>query len=306
MPSEDPGVERASGPDWLARPERSNTLAMRSIVAIALMLGRQPARLLLYPICFYFLMFSRMARSASRTYLAKVFERPPRLTEIFRHYHTYASTILDRVFLLNDRFEQFDVRVYGKELVDQAGADGHGCFLLGAHFGSFEVVRSLGRATQVQPMNLVMYEENARKLNAVLYAINPKLAMQVIALGRVDSMLKVGAALGRGEFVGVLGDRTIAGEGTERHAFLGQPAGWTSGPFGLAMILKRPIVLMFGVYRGGKRYDIHFEQLADLRLVDRSQRTAVVEHAMQQYVQRIEHYCRLYPYNWFNFYDFWQ
>jgi predicted LPLAT superfamily acyltransferase len=26
---------------------------------------------------------------------------------------------------------------------------------------------------------------------------------------------------------------------------------------------------------------------------------------LQAYVARLEHYCRLSPYNWFNFYDFW-
>jgi predicted LPLAT superfamily acyltransferase len=25
-----------------------------------------------------------------------------------------------------------------------------------------------------------------------------------------------------------------------------------------------------------------------------------------RYVERLEHYCRLAPYNWFNFYDFWR
>jgi predicted LPLAT superfamily acyltransferase len=27
---------------------------------------------------------------------------------------------------------------------------------------------------------------------------------------------------------------------------------------------------------------------------------------MQRYADRLEHYCRLAPYNWFNFHDFWQ
>jgi len=27
---------------------------------------------------------------------------------------------------------------------------------------------------------------------------------------------------------------------------------------------------------------------------------------MQHYADRLTHYCRLAPYNWFNFFDFWQ
>ena len=294
------------GPEWVARPERSNTLAMRCIVWVALALGRASARLLLYPICLYFLLFSFKARAASRKYLCKVLARKPRMSDLFRHYHAFAATILDRVFLLNDRYADFDIRVHGQEIVDGMNAHGEGCLLLGAHLGSFEIVRALGRAAKVPPMNLVMYEENARKLNSVLRAINPNFAPQVIALGKVDSMLKVEAALDRGEFVGMLGDRTIAGEGTVTYAFLGEQAALPIGPFRIAMILQRPIVLMFGLYRGGKRYDIHFELLADMRQLARSQRGFALDQALKSYIERIEHYCRLYPYNWFNFYDFWR
>ncbi len=30
-----------------------------------------------------------------------------------------------------------------------------------------------------------------------------------------------------------------------------------------------------------------------------------IEETMHLYAQRLEHYCRQAPYNWFNFYDFW-
>ena len=52
-------------------------------------------------------------------------------------------------------------------------------------------MRSLGREAQGMRVSLVMYEENARRLNATLAAINPALPLDVIGLGRVDSMLRV-------------------------------------------------------------------------------------------------------------------
>ena len=70
-------------------------------------------------------------------------------------------------------------------------------------------------------------------------------------------------------------------------------------------MLKRPVVLMFGLYRGGRRYDIYFEPLVDMQYVERTQRDAVIDDAIRTYVQRLEHYCRMAPYNWFNFYDYW-
>jgi predicted LPLAT superfamily acyltransferase len=295
----------ASPPRWIAQPERGQTLAIRVIVWIALTLGRRAARVLLYPICLYFSLFSVSARAASRQYLRAVLGGKPRLRHVYRHYHTFASTILDRVFFLNGEYHRFDIHVHGENVIRNASAGGEGCLLIGAHLGSFEVIRALGRQAGGARVSMVMYEENARKINSVLAAINPDAVLDVIALGTVDSMLKVQNALSRGELVGMLADRTIAGEGTVACTFFGKPARMPVGPFRIAAMLKRPVVLMFGLYRGGRRYDIYFEPLVDMQYVERTQRDAVIDDAIRTYVQRLEHYCRMAPYNWFNFYDYW-
>jgi predicted LPLAT superfamily acyltransferase len=288
------------------RPERSNTLALRLIVWVALTLGRRAARLLLYPVCVYFLIFSSASHAASTKYLRKVLPREPGLADAFRHCHTFAATLLDRVFLFNDQFARFDVRVHNEDILFDMTARGEGCFLLGAHMGSFEIVRALGRRNTAARISLVMYEENAKKFNAVLAAINPELGLQVILLGKIDSMLKVETALKQGEIVGMLGDRTFQGEGTVACGFLGEQARFPSGPFRLAAMLQRPVVLMFGLYRGGNRYDIHIERLVDTWRVPGASREQVLTQALHRYVERLEHHCRDAPYNWYNFYDFWQ
>lgn len=294
------------GPDWVARPERSNTNFIRFIVWVALTLGRSAARALLYPIALYFLAFSARARKASAIFMRRALGRRPGVADSFRHFYSFAATILDRVFLFNDQYARFEVRVHGAEIADTLTARGEGCLLLGAHLGSFEIVRALARATGGPQVSLVMYEENARKLTSVLYAINPKLSLEVIALGKPDSMLKVRAALERGGAVGMLGDRTIDGEGTMPIDFLGERASFPVGPFRIAAMLKQPVVLMFGLYRGGNRYDVHFERLVDMKRIDPAQREAMIAQSLRRYVARLEHYCRVAPYNWFNFYDFWK
>jgi predicted LPLAT superfamily acyltransferase len=301
----DSRLERQAGPEWVARPERSNTLAMRFIAWVGRTLGRRAARLLLYPICLYFLAFSGKARAASRRYLGKALDRVPTLADSFRHYLTFASTILDRVFLLDNQVGRFDVRVHGAGIIDEMLAGGEGCLLIGAHLGSFEIIRAVGRTRGLR-VSMVMYEENARKLGAVLTAVNPQLQVEIIPLGKVDSILNVEAALARGDVVGMLGDRAIGGDATVSCPFLGEAAEFPTGPLRIAAMLRRPVALMVGLYRGGRRYEVHFERLADMGLNDRAQRDRVVEEVLRHYVGRLEHYCRLEPYNWFNFYDFWK
>ena len=67
----------------------------------------------------------------------------------------------------------------------------------------------------------------------------------------------------------------------------------------------RAVVLCFGLYRGGRRYEIHLERFADAVTLDRRDREASVRPWVERYARRLEHHCRAAPYNWFNFYDYW-
>lgn len=282
---------------WTRQPERSNMIALRFIVWVALHLGRTAARVLLYPISVYFLLFSVATRRASRTWLERALGRPVTRIDQFRHYFTFASTILDRVFLLNDRFDLFDLEVRGMAAMAQVCEARTGCFLLGAHFGSFEVTRAVGRMQPGLEVSLLMYEVNAPRMGAIIRAVNPALGSKIIALGAIDSMLRVRACLDAGEFVGMLADRRLGDEDSVTVPFFGTPARFPAGPFRLAALLRRPIVLMFGVYRGGNRYEVHYERIA----VDGD-----VTRLASRYVERLEHHARNAPYNWFNFHDFWR
>lgn len=293
--------------DWTGRPERSNALAIRFIVWVALTLGRSVARLFLYPISTYFMLFAGDARAASKKYLRKVLGREPGIRDSFLHIHTFASTILDRVFLLNGRFDKFDIRVHLDDATRALISSKQGCILLGAHLGSFEIMRAYAHNEGGPPVSIVMYEDNARKLNAVLNAINPAMAQLVIGLGKVDSMLKVEQALQRGEYIGILADRGLEqGSASAACDFLGEPALFPTGPLRMAYLLKQPVLLMAGLYRGGKRYDLYFEQLADMHTQQNLSRNERLQQAMERYVRGIERHCHNAPYNWFNFYDFWK
>jgi predicted LPLAT superfamily acyltransferase len=288
---------------WLEQRERSTVAAVRLLVWVALALGRRAGRALLHPICLYYLAFSLRARRASRQYLARALGRVPTLSDVFRHYYTFASVALDRVFFLKGRFAQFDVSIEGEDILRDALAAGEGCLLIGAHIGSFEALRALGRDKAVR-VNLVMYEDNARNVIAVSKAIDPTLAEAVISLGSLDSMLRVAQRLERGEWIGVLGDRALDREGMVMAPFFGDLAGFPASPFRIAGMLRRPVVLMVGLYLGGNRYHLHFERLIAQDEFAQRDRDAV-ERWVQRYAERLEHHCRKAPYNWFNFYDFW-
>jgi predicted LPLAT superfamily acyltransferase len=303
-----PSAEAATTVDaeWARRPERSNYATLRLMTWISLRLGRRAGRLVLRAIAAYFLLFAPSARRASRAWLTRALGRTPTLREVFRHFHSFAATIHDRIYLVNERFDLFDLRIHGAELIDDIVSRGEGVFLMGAHMGSFEVIRAIGRRQPGLRVAMVMYEDNARKINDTLAAINPAARQDIIPLGRIDSMLRVKERLDDGALVGMLGDRSLAHDGTAQVEFFGEPAGFPLGPWRIAAMLRRPVILMVGLYRGGNRYDIHFERLADFSAATRETRGAAQREAVARYAARLEHYGRDAPFNWFNFFDFWQ
>lgn len=294
--------------DWARRPERSNALALRVMVWISLRLGRRAARGLLHAIAVYFLVFSPAARRACTQWLTLVRGDggKPAWRELFRQFLSFASVVHDRVFLVNDQFEMFDIHLHGEDLVRGMREKGRGLMLMGAHMGSFEVLRSLGRRQPGLRVVMAMYTENARQINRMLAAINPAAELDVVGLGQVDSMLQLHARLDANAIVGMMGDRALGDEAKRVIPFFGLPAAFPLGPFRMAAILRRPVVFMVGLYGGGRRYDIHFEELADFTDVPAGGRQAQMEAAMDRYALLLEKYGRLSPSNWFNFYDFWQ
>jgi predicted LPLAT superfamily acyltransferase len=295
-----------SGANWTQHAERSNLAILRVMVWISLRLGRRIGRVVLYGIAAYFLVFAPSARRASRAYLARALGRPAKVADGFRHVLAFASTIHDRIYLLNERFDLFDIEIIGQDLIDAANASGQGVLLMGGHLGSFEVLRAQGRKHTNYAVSMLMYEENARMVNATLAAINPTATQDIIPLGRPDSMLRAREQLAAGHVIGMLADRGLGGDPTREFDFLGAPAPFPIGPFRVAAMLRVPVLFMTGLYLGGNRYRIHFEPLADFSAVDRRHRDAAIVAAQQQYVDRLAHFCRQAPYNWFNFFDFWR
>ena len=289
---------------WLERRERGSRGAMQFMKWMALCCGRQMARLMLYPICAYFLLFAPRARSASREYLACALGRPACLADLWRHYFTFAATILDRVYFIDGRFGRFDIEVKGLELLRRTLAKGRGCILLGAHLGSFELLRTLAPEHRLS-VSAVMYEENAAKITGILNAVNPEISARTIVPGELDTVLRISECLARGEIIAMLGDRSAGSGKSVMCRFFGREAVFPQGPLLLALSLRVPVYLVAGLYEGGKRYVIHLESLCEEPDADPAERAAWTREWTQRYAERLEHFCRIAPYNWFNFYDFW-
>ena len=297
--------QRSNEPLWTRQPERGSALLLDMMVFVALRLGRPLSQALLHVIATYFFAFAPRARRCAVAYLRRALGREPRLAERYTHVFTFAVTILDRLYLTRERYELLDISIEGEDLVRDALEQGRGAFLLGAHLGSFEMMSAVGRRQPGLRVALAMYTGNTSRLAARIGFGPPASATEVIPLGQLESMLRLRDCLEQGRFVGMLADRSFGDAPGQAVPFLGAPALFPTGPMRAAAAMRRPVIFMAALYRGGNRYHVVFRALADFSQPAPQGREAAVRAAIERYAALLEDYCRSDPYNWFNFYDFW-
>ncbi|GAA0571408.1 acyltransferase [Craurococcus roseus] len=301
------GVPAAASNSWTTAPERGTDGALRLMLWILRRLGWRAGHLLLHPIAAYFLLSAPRQRARARAYLRRALGREPRLPDLYRLWFAFASTILDRVFLASGRTEGYRIEVEGLDALKATLAEGRGCLLLGAHVGSFEALRAVADAGSPVELAVLMHEANARRVQALVTAFGgERHAAAVIPLGTADAMIRAHECLGRGGMVGLLADRLPHGERVAHVPFLGAPAPLPLGPHVLAGMLGAPVMLAFGIWQGPRRYLVRFEPFADPAPPGRRDRNAAAAERAARYAARLEELCRAHPYNWFNFYDFWE
>jgi len=292
---------------WLSQGERGTVFAIWLTFRIATLIGRFCMRPIVTAIALWYRLFDRKAVNASREWLRRVHGMEPGFWAVYSHLRTFAQVTLDRAFLLSGKTKGLTFTRTGHENLPRQVRTGRGAVLLGAHLGSYEAMRAGGTDDHVR-INILGYFENARHINALLERLNPGEAAKVIHLGKdaVGAAMKAQAAVERGEFIAILGDRVGLNDRTVRATFFGEEAEFAAGPFLLASLLRCPVYLVFGLYHEPNRYDLYCEPFAERLVIPRKDRERGLQEHAQRYAERLEEFCRRAPNNWFNFFDFWR
>lgn len=291
---------------WTRQRERGSIAALRLMAWIVTRLGYRVGYALLYPIAIYFFLSSPKQRRAVRQFQRRALGREPGYRDLFRPFFIFSATLLDRLFLVDGKRHGYALRIVGLDLLNERIARGQGCILLGAHLGSFEAMRAVADTGCPVEVVALMHQDNAVNVASFFAEWAPRQAAAVIPLGRPDAMLRAKECLERGGLVGILADRTPGTGKVTRVPFLGTDAAFPLGPHILAAVLDAPVMIAFGVWTGPRSYEVHFRPFADRITMNRRNREASLEATVRDYASRIEHIAREFPYNWFNFYDFWE
>ena len=292
---------------WQAQRERGTRLSIQLLAWILRHLGRPVARVVLWPLSFYFLLTGSDARRASRKYLRRVLDREPTRADLLRHFHCFASVALDRALLPADHGRRLRIDIHRADRVRELVESGQPCLVMVAHLGSFEVLRVTGTQTHHLPLRILLDRQIGARVTALLEELDPGLTDSIIDATQhgPSLVLALRDALNDGYSVGVMADRLRNSEPSVAVEFLGGTARIPSSPWVLASVLRVPVLVAFGIYHGRNRYSAHFDLLYESVNLPRGQRDQALREMAQGYADLLQQRVREAPYNWFNFYDYW-
>ena len=303
--------------DWSQITERGSLLGLRALLACYRLVGRPLSLVLVHVIVLYYFLTLPSARRASRAYLRRMASRPAAAAALgrrpdsfasFLHFRAFALSIFDRIVLWFGREEEFRFQVVGREHYDRLLTPKGGGIVVGSHLGSFDALRALG-GRDGRVVNVVMFTRHAPRINAFFRQLAPDAQLRVIQADSqsLDSVLQIRSCVARGELVALLGDRMEPGDRDRacRVSFLGDPVSFPTAPYLLAGLLGCPLFFMVALRERGGVYRVFAEVLAEQPRFETGDREAKIQELTAAYARRLEHYCDMAPYQWFNFYDFW-
>ncbi|MBT1064174.1 acyltransferase [Bowmanella sp. Y26] len=302
---------------WYQHKERGSAWGLAFCLWLYRLAGRGVLSLVVYPVILYFFITGGQARRASKAFLRRVYQQgSPALTSYpgnwasFKHFLSFAQAILDKidVWMGNIRIEQVSYEGYNR--FERLLAQKQGAVFIGSHLGNLEVCRALGQSQYPVRINVLVFTAHAPFFNQLLKSLNQDVELNLIQVTQLgpDIAIMLKERVEQGEFVVIMGDRTpVDNPGrTCNVPFLGEPAAFSQGPVILASLLECPVLQLFCM-RDGEGFRIIFEDFAEPKLaLVRKERQQQLVFWCGRYAQRLAEVAKLYPMQWFNFFDFWQ
>lgn len=280
--------------------------------------------LLIYPIAFFYFIFSKRARSECYLYQhnLKLFSKgaSPNRISAFNQILSFTLCVMEKMegWLGNIKYDKIICHDDDLNELKQNLEQKNGALLIGSHLGNIELLRSLssfgehGVSRQI-PVTTIMELKATEQFNKTLNEINPNVSFDVIDPCDInpDTIIKLQETIENGGLVVIAGDRTSARARDRfiRNDFLGKPADFPYGVFLIAALLKCPVYYCFGLRSKNAslfpKYHMFVERSSVNFECDRKLRENRINELCLEYVKKLEKYCVDFPFQWYNFYNYW-
>ena len=291
-------------PQWEGK-SKGNKLGYSIFVFVCRTFGVLPAYVLLRFVALYYFLFSWSSSQHIYRYfhfrLGYGFVRS--LLSIYRNYYIFGQTLLDKIIVMAGIENKFTYDFDGEENLRKIVAAGKGGILLSAHVGNWEAAGHLLRRLNTR-INVVMFDAEHEQIKQYLDEVTGGRNFNVVVIKNdMSHVYAISEALGRNELICLHADRFLEGNKTIKKQFLGKEAEFSTGPFLLAASFQVPVSIVFAFKESSTHYHFYGSPLMERSEI--REKKEFTDRLANTYVNELEQKIKLYPEQWFNYYNFW-
>jgi len=299
---------------WAQIGESTFVLGMWVLYYVHRLLGRWPFLLCLYPVVAYYWLSRPLARRSSLQYLQRlqarhgIWKHTPGWRHSMRHFGVFAQVILDKLLALTGRYRTDKVRFEGRQPLVELLEQGKGAIVVTAHMGCIELCQAIAKQRTKLRLNVLVHTRHAEQFNRLLQRLVPDSGVRLLQVSEFSAAtaMVLTERVAQGEFIAIAGDRVpVQDSKITKAQFLGHEAPFPTGPYVLSALLKCPLYFM-GCVHEGDGYAVEFVPLATQVQLPRARREEALAQYAGLYAQQLECMLCKAPYDWFNFFPFWE
>jgi predicted LPLAT superfamily acyltransferase len=299
---------------WATLQEKGTFLGLFILALSYRLLGRRLCLIIGAPIVGYFYFTSPEQRRASQNFLQKIaahkkIEKKPGIAEGLKHYMRFFDATLDKFAAWTGRMDWKKIESTSLANFKKIISTDKGGMLLVSHLGNMEFCRAVSSENNKHRIHVLLHSKNAQHFNRLLKTFSPDAKISVLEVSEVSpgTMIYLKERVDAGDWVVIAADRVpISANARVTHAtFLGETAPFSQGPYVLAALLQCPVYTALAVKESGI-FKMYVDLFAEKVTLDRKTRDADIQRYAQQYAKYLEKYSLMYPYQWFNFFNFWK
>jgi predicted LPLAT superfamily acyltransferase len=292
-------------PQWQGK-SKGTPLGYRIFVFIIRALGVNVAYLVLRFVSFYYFLFSWNSTGHIYRYFHKrhKYSVLKSILKIYQNYYVFGQTLLDKVIVMAGIENKFTYDFDGEENLRGIVKGGKGGILLSGHVGNWEAAGHLLKRLNTR-INVVMFDGEHQQIKEYLERVTGGHKLNIILIKEdISHVYAMGEALQKNELICLHADRFLQGNKTKLSPLLGEDAQFPVGPFLLAASFRVPVSIVFAFKETKSHY--HFFGSPILTRNEDESKDDFISRLTSTFVQDLEQKIKMYPEQWFNYYNFWQ
>lgn len=270
--------------------------------------GLRAAYFLLRFVAFYFFLFNpRSFRVIFRFYKERLgYGHFKSILSVYNNYYRFGQVLLDKVAVTAGFETKFSFNFEGEEYLRKMVEDKSGGLLISAHVGNFEMAGYMLERLNTT-VNIIMFDAEHEKIKDYLESITTRNYKIIVIKEDNSHIYEINNALNDKQIICIHGDRFLPGSKKMKAGFLGGEAWFPTGPFYMAMKFNVPVSFVFAIKENNKSYHFFasppkYYQQEGLQ----EKRDITILTIIKDYIYEMEKTIRKYPFQWFNYYDFWE